>query len=84
MADHINVSAEWLNKCMNELAQVKSVLDEIPGVGPARRKALMRHFQSIEDVKAADAQTLSQVPEIPLHVAEAIVSYFQNDAGMLQ
>lgn len=72
------------HKSLRGKAQVKSVLDEIPGVGPTRRKALMRHFQSIEDVKAADAQTLSQVPEIPLHVAEAIVSYFQNDADMLQ
>ena len=30
--------------------QVRSVLDGIPGVGPARRKALMRHFRSIEDL----------------------------------
>jgi excinuclease ABC subunit C len=44
----------------------------------------MRHFQSIEDVKAADAETLAQVPEIPMHVAEAIVSYFQNGNDMLQ
>lgn len=72
------------HKSLRGKAQVKSVLDEIPGVGPARRKALMRHFQSIEDIKAADARTLSQVPEIPLHVAEAIVSYFQNAADMLQ
>lgn len=72
------------HKSLRGKAQVKSVLDEIPGVGPARRRALMRHFQSIEDVKAADAEALAQVPEIPMHVAEAIVSYFQNGNDMLQ
>jgi excinuclease ABC subunit C len=72
------------HKSLRGKAQVKSVLDEIPGVGPTRRRALMRHFQSIEDVKAADAETLAQVPEIPMHVAEAIVSYFQNGTDMLQ
>lgn len=72
------------HKSLRGKAQVKSVLDEIPGVGPARRKALMRHFQSIEDIKAADVETLCQVPEIPRSVAKDIVSYFQNETGMLQ
>ena len=61
---------------MRSKSQVKSVLDEIPGVGPARRKALMRHFKSIEDVKNATVEELCQVPEIPMNVAEQIVSFF--------
>ena len=72
------------HKSLRGKAQVKSVLDQIPGVGPVRRKALMRHFQSIEDVKTADVDTLCQVAEIPRHVAKDIVSYFQNETGMLQ
>ena len=56
--------------------QVKSVLDDIPGVGPARRKALMRHFKSIQEIKEADVQTLMQIPEIPEHIAEEIVKFF--------
>ena len=59
-------------------AQVKSVLDEIPGVGPARRKALMKHFKSIDEVKAADVATLSQLPEIPEHIAQGIYEYFRK------
>ncbi len=59
-------------------AQVKSVLDEIPGVGPARRKALMRHFKSIEEMKSADVETLSKVEEIPMHVAESIYRFFRQ------
>ncbi len=60
-------------------SQVKSVLDDIPGVGPTRRKALMRHFKSIEEIKEADAKRLSQVPEIPLHIAEGIYEFFHQE-----
>ena len=59
-------------------AQVKSVLDEIPGVGPARRKALMKHFKSIDEVKSADVAMLSQLPEIPEHIAQGIYDYFRK------
>lgn len=57
---------------------MRSVLDDIPGVGPARRKALMRHFKSIDDIRSADAAQLSQVPEIPEHIAEEIYSFFHG------
>lgn len=59
--------------------QVRSVLDGIPGVGPARRKALMRHFKSIEEIKKADAEELARVPEIPAHIAEEIYSFFHHN-----
>ena len=42
------------HRSLRSKSQVKSVLDEIPGVGPARRKALMHHFKSIEEIKNAD------------------------------
>lgn len=56
--------------------QVKSVLDDIPGVGPARRKALMRHFKSIEEIREADVEKLMEAPEIPEHIAEGIYKFF--------
>ena len=59
-------------------AQVRSRLDEIPGVGPARRKALMRHFKSMEELRAASVEELTQVPEIPRHVAEEICRFFRQ------
>ena len=61
--------------------QVKSVLDDIPGVGPARRKALMRHFKSIEEIKEADVEKLTEVPEIPRHIAEGIYGFFHQNGG---
>lgn len=57
--------------------QVKSALDDIPGVGPTRRKALMRHFQSLEEIRNAEVEQLASLPEIPLHIAEGIYQHFR-------
>ncbi len=62
-------------------AQVKSVLDEIPGVGPARRKALMRHFKSIQEIKGASVEELAALPEINRRAAEEIYGFFRRDSG---
>lgn len=59
--------------------QVRSVLDEIPGVGEARRKALMRTFDSIEDIKNADLEKLSSIPEITQSAAKAIYEHFHGE-----
>ena len=66
------------HRSLRSKKQVKSVLDDIPGVGPARRKALMRHFKSMQEIKEADVQTLMQIPEIPEHIAEEIVKFFAH------
>lgn len=67
------------HRSLRSKEQVKSVLDEIPGVGPARRKALMRHFKSIAEIREASAEQLAEVPEIPMHIAEEIYSFFRTD-----
>lgn len=66
------------HRSLRSKSQVKSVLDEIPGIGPARRKALMRHFKSIEEIKNADMEALLQVEEIPANVAEDIYNFFRK------
>lgn len=66
------------HRSLRSKAQVKSVLDEIPGVGPSRRKALMRRFKSIEEVKNADVDTLAGVDEIPESVAKGIYEFFHQ------
>ncbi|MCH5254305.1 MAG: excinuclease ABC subunit UvrC [Lachnospiraceae bacterium] len=68
------------HRSLRSKAQVKSVLDEIPGVGPARRKALMRHFKSIEEIKNAEVEQLCGVPEIPEHIAEQIFEFFHDSS----
>ena len=62
-------------------AQTESILDQIPGIGPARRKALMREFGSIEEIMEADAERLAQVPEITQGAAEEICRYFHKNGG---
>ena len=58
--------------------QVKSVLDDIPGVGPARRKALMRSFKSIEEIRNAEVEELAALPEINRRAAEEIYRFFHK------
>ncbi|MCH5271736.1 MAG: excinuclease ABC subunit UvrC [Lachnospiraceae bacterium] len=67
------------HRSLRSKAQVKSVLDDIPGVGPARRKALMRHFKSMEEIKSATVQELTEVPEIPEHIAEVVYAFFRKE-----
>ena len=59
-------------------AQVTSRLDAIPGIGPARKKALMRHFKSIDDIIAASKEELAAVPGIPERQAQEIWDYFHS------
>ncbi len=66
------------HRSLRSKAQVKSVLDDIPGVGPARRKALMRRFRSIEEIRAASVEELASLPEISRSAAEGIYSFFRE------
>ena len=59
-------------------AQVRSVLEEIPGVGPARRKALMRKFGSLEEIRNASLEELAEIPELNEKVAQEILEYFRK------
>ncbi|MCM1272602.1 MAG: excinuclease ABC subunit UvrC [Clostridium sp.] len=56
--------------------QVKSVLDDIPGVGDARRKQLMKHFKDVENIKKASADELAALSGIPERVAKTIYNFF--------
>ncbi|MBR3808060.1 MAG: excinuclease ABC subunit UvrC [Lachnospiraceae bacterium] len=66
------------HRSLRSKKQVDSVLDKIPGVGPARRKALMRHFKSIEEIKNATVEMLCEIPEIPQSAAEEIYAFFRK------
>lgn len=66
------------HRSLRSKTQVKSVLDDIPGVGPARRKALMRYFKSIEEMQQAPVAEFCKIPEIPESAAEEIYRYFHQ------
>ncbi|MBZ4667495.1 MAG: uvrC [Defluviitaleaceae bacterium] len=59
-------------------AQIQSVLDEIPGVGTVRKKALLEHFGSVQRLKEASLEEIQQVEGIPDSIAEQIFSFFHQ------
>lgn len=66
------------HRSLRSKTQVKSVLDDIPGVGPARRKALMRHFKSLEEIRQATVEELMEIPEMNERTAQEIVAFFAS------
>jgi len=56
--------------------QVHSVLDDIPGVGPARRKDLMKHFENIEQIKNASVEELKKLPSMNEKSAQNVYDFF--------
>lgn len=66
------------HRSLRSKGQVKSVLDDIPGVGPARRKALMRHFKSLEEIKLASVEELAALPEMNERTAREIYKFFRD------
>lgn len=77
--DEAHRFAITFHRSLRSKSQVHSVLDEIPGVGPARRRALMKHFQSIEQIKNADVETLAALPELNYKAAEQIYTFFHKN-----
>lgn len=69
------------HRSLRSKTQVRSVLDDIPGVGPARRKALMRHFKSLEEIRQATVEELMEIPEMNERTAEEIVTFFASQTG---
>ena len=60
------------HKSLRSKAQVKSILDDIPNVGPKRRQSLMQHFKTIEAIRQADIEALSSAPGMNRRAAEAV------------
>ncbi|MCC8168307.1 MAG: excinuclease ABC subunit C, partial [Clostridiales bacterium] len=64
------------HRSLRSQAQVHSVLDDIEGIGPARRKALMRSFGSIEAIREADVEQLAAVDSMNRRAAEKLWEFF--------
>lgn len=64
------------HKQLRGKTQVHSILDDIKGIGPARRKALMKHFSSLEQIKNASIEELSQVPSMNTASATTVYDFF--------
>ena len=60
-------------------ASIASRLDGIPGVGEKRRKAILKHFKTVEALRAADVEDIKAVPGVPEKVAEAVYRFMRED-----
>ncbi len=76
--DEVHRFAIEYHRSLRTKAQVHSLLDDIPGIGPKRRKALMKHFATIDDLKCAEAAQIAEVEGIPLNVANDIYEFFHR------
>lgn len=57
---------------------IQSVLDDIPGIGPARRNGLLRFFGSVDEIKKASPEQLEQAPTMNRKAAEAVYAFFHD------
>lgn len=64
------------HRSLRSKEQVHSVLDDIPGIGPARRKALMKYFQTLEDIKSATEEELAEVEGMNSRSARQVFEFF--------
>ena len=67
------------HRSLRSKEQVHSILDDIEGIGPSRRKALMKRFQSLEAIREADVDALSQTPSMNRLAAEKVFAFFHDD-----
>ncbi len=66
---------EFHRKLRNQ-GQVHSILDEIKGIGPTRRKALMKHYNNIDEIKNASVDELKSLPSMNEKSAKEVYSFF--------
>ncbi len=78
MQDEAHRFAIEYHRSLHGHGQVKSVLDDIPGIGPARRRALMRCFGSIENIRAAKIEELEMADSMTAASARAVYEYFHR------
>ncbi|HIR12993.1 MAG TPA: excinuclease ABC subunit UvrC [Candidatus Choladousia intestinavium] len=66
------------HKSLRGKQQIHSILDDIPGIGPSRRKALMRAFKSLEAIRDATEEELAAVPSMNAPSARQVYEFFHQ------
>lgn len=68
------------HRSLRSKEQVHSVLDDIPGIGATRRKALMKKFLSLDAIRNADVETLASIPSMNEQAARSVYKFFHSPA----
>jgi excinuclease ABC subunit C len=66
------------HKSLRSKTSVKSALDDIPGIGPARRKALLSKFGSLKNIRTATLEELSETEGMNKKTAEVVYNFFNS------
>ena len=77
--DEAHRFAITFHRQLRSKGQVHSILDDIPGVGPARRKDLMRRFENIEAIRNATVDDLKELPSMNEKSAQEVYKFFHQD-----
>lgn len=77
--DEAHRFAITFHRQLRSKGQVHSILDDIPGVGPARRKDLMRSFENIEAIRNATVEDLKELPSMNEKSAQEVYKFFHQD-----
>lgn len=76
--DEAHRVAVGYNRQRRGKALTRSVLDDVPGIGPKRRDALLAHFSSVEELRTADFDTLASIPGVGPAAAQAVKEFFEG------
>lgn len=77
--DEAHRFAITFHRQLRSKGQVHSVLDDIPGVGPARRKDLMRCFENIDAIRNATVEELKELPSMKEKSAQEVYKFFHQN-----
>ena len=66
------------HRLLRSKGQIHSILDDIEGIGPTRRKALMKYFKSIEEIRVASEEELGNVPSMNRQSAQKVYQFFHS------
>lgn len=78
MQDEAHRFAGRLNKSLGKKRQLRWTLETVPGIGPARRRALLKHFGSMQALSEAPLETIQQTPGLPADTAQAVYDHFHR------
>ena len=76
--DEVHRFAITTHRTKRSKMSIKSVFDELKGIGPERKKILKKHFGTIENIKLATFEDLKKVKSIPLNILRQIYEYFHS------
>jgi excinuclease ABC subunit C len=80
LRDEAHRFAIGTHRAKRKREMVKSPLDEVPGIGPSRKRALLHHFGTVKAIRRAALDDLAKTPGVNAATARAVYEYF-HEAG---